>query len=120
MATPGRLEDLATRKLVSLGSVRILVLDEADRMLDMGFEPQVAALVRRIPGERQTMFFSATLEGAVGVLAKRYTRDAIRHEVETTRQTVDEAIHRFLPVTDYGKVEALIELLNEEPGKRLV
>ena len=120
VATPGRLEDLATRKLVSLGAVRILVLDEADRMLDMGFEPQVAALVHRIPRERQTMFFSATLEGAVGVLAKRYTRDAIRHEVESARQTVDEALHRFIPVSDHGKVEALIALLNGEPGKRLV
>src|SRR5438309_4424992 len=120
VATPGRLEDLATRKLVDLGHVKVLVLDEADRMLDMGFEPQVAALVHRIPKDRQTMFFSATLEGAVGRLAARYTRAPIRHEVETVRQTVDEAAHRFIPVADHGKVEALIELLNGEPGKRLV
>jgi superfamily II DNA/RNA helicase len=120
VATPGRLEDLATRKLVNLGHVKILVLDEADRMLDMGFEPQVAALVHRIPRDRQTMFFSATLEGAVGQLAARYTRTPIRHEVETVRQTVDEAQHRFIPVADHGKVEALVELLQSEPGKRLV
>src|SRR3989442_3212203 len=75
VATPGRLEDIATRKLVDLGHVKILVLDEADRMLDMGFEPQVAALVRRIPRDRQTMFFSATLQGAVGTPAARSPRE---------------------------------------------
>ncbi|MFN2590641.1 MAG: DEAD/DEAH box helicase, partial [Actinomycetota bacterium] len=69
VATPGRLEALATRRLVDLAGVRILVLDEADRMLDMGFQPQVDKLVRRIPRSRQTMFFSATLDGEVGRLA---------------------------------------------------
>ena len=61
IATPGRLQDIAERGLIKLERVRILVLDEADRMLDMGFQPQVAKIVRRIPAERQTMFFSATL-----------------------------------------------------------
>ena len=120
VATPGRLEDLATRKLVRLNGVRILILDEADRMLDMGFEPQVAAIVARIPAERQTMFFSATLDGAVGQLARRYTRDAVRHEVEAERATVDEAEHRFIPVSEHRKVDALIELLLSEPGLALV
>src|SRR5205823_2401341 len=60
IATPGRLEDLATRRMVSLAATRILVLDEADRMVDMGFLPQVEAIVRRIPSERQTLFLSAT------------------------------------------------------------
>src|SRR5690242_2474445 len=63
IATPGRLQDLVDRKLVSLDRVRVLVLDEADRMLDMGFKPQVDRLVRRMPRERQTMLFSATLDG---------------------------------------------------------
>jgi superfamily II DNA/RNA helicase len=63
VATPGRLEDLAERGLLSLQRVEILVLDEADRMLDMGFRPQVDAIVRRLPRARQTMFFSATLDG---------------------------------------------------------
>jgi ATP-dependent RNA helicase RhlE len=120
VATPGRLEDLATRGLVRLEGVRILVLDEADRMLDMGFEPQVAGIVRRIPRERQTMFFSATLEGAVGQLAARYTRDPIHHEVEAARATVDEANHRFIQVSEHNKVDALIELLLAEPGLALV
>ncbi|HWC32582.1 MAG TPA: DEAD/DEAH box helicase [Actinomycetota bacterium] len=120
VATPGRLEDLATRRLVNLGAVRILILDEADRMLDMGFEPQVAALVRRLPRERQTMLFSATLDGGVAGLAARYTRDAVRHEVETSRPTVDEADHRFVPVSAAAKVETLVDLLRAEPGRALV
>jgi ATP-dependent RNA helicase RhlE len=120
VATPGRLEDLSERKLVRLGAIKILILDEADRMLDMGFEPQVAAIVRRIPGERQTMFFSATLEGAVGHLAARYTRNAVRHEVRTDRPTVEEAEHRFISVSEHGKVDALAELLQAEPGLALV
>jgi ATP-dependent RNA helicase RhlE len=120
VATPGRLEDLCERGQVRLDGVRILILDEADRMLDMGFEPQVAQIVRRVPRERQTMFFSATLDGGVGNLARRYTRDPVRHEVESAKATVDEADHRFIPVTEHGKVEALIELLQADPGKRLV
>ena len=120
VATPGRLEDLARRGRVRLDGVRFLVLDEADRMLDMGFEPQVAAIVRRLPSERQTMFFSATLDGAVGGLAARYTRSPVRHEVEATRVTVDEAAHRFISVSEHGKVDALIEVLLSEPGLALV
>ena len=120
VATPGRLEDLATRRLIRLDHVRILVLDEADRMLDMGFEPQVAAIASRLPRQRQTMFFSATLEGAVGHLAARYTRDPVTHEIESVRRTVDEAEHRFIPVTEHGKVDALVRLLQDEPGLALV
>jgi len=120
VATPGRLEDLAERKLVRLDHVRVLILDEADRMLDMGFEPQVAEIARRLPRDRQTMFFSATLEGAVGHLAARYTRHPVRHEIEAARRTVDEAEHRFIPVTEAGKVDALVELLQAEPGLALV
>src|SRR5437667_2205921 len=120
VATPGRLEDLATRGLVKLGQVKILILDEADRMLDMGFQPQVDKLVRRIPKDRQTMFFSATLDGEVGRLASAYTRDPVRHEVEAPRQTVEEAEHRFVPVTTADKLETLAGLLRAEPGLALV
>src|SRR6185436_12629092 len=80
VATPGRLEDLIARKTISLARVRILVLDEADRMLDMGFRPPVDRIVQQIPRKRQTLFFSATLDGAVGRLAREYTRDARSHE----------------------------------------
>ena len=88
VATPGRLEDLANRKMLSLGAVSILVLDEADRMLDMGFQPQVDRIVRRLPQERQTMFFSATLDGEVGRLARSYTTDPAHHEANPGDETV--------------------------------
>ena len=114
IATPGRLEDLAQRGLVDLGGVSILVLDEADRMLDMGFQPQVDRIVRRLPRTRQTMFFSATLDGAVGRVASAYTTDAVLHEVASETQTVDAADHRFIPVPTHGKVDALVDLLNED------
>ena len=120
IATPGRLEDLAARRMVSLDRVRILVLDEADRMLDMGFLPQVEAIVRRIPVERQTLFLSATLDGTVGRLAARWAPGALRHEVESVRQTVDEAQHRFVPVTAEGKVASLARMISEESGPVLV
>ena len=70
VATPGRMNDLLERKAVSLDGVSMLVLDEADRMLDMGFKPQVDRIVRRLPNARQTMFFSATLDATVGELAR--------------------------------------------------
>ncbi len=114
IATPGRLEDLAERRLVKLDGVRILVLDEADRMLDMGFQPQVDRIVRRLPRKRQTMFFSATLDGAVGRIASAYTHEARRHEVESDTQTVEDADHRFIPVETHGKVDALVDLLKED------
>ena len=120
IATPGRLEDLAQRKLVDLSRVRILVLDEADRMLDMGFQPQVDRLVRRLPKKRQTMFFSATLDGDAGRIADVYTTDAKRFEVESESKTVLEVDHRFIPVSSHGKVDALVELLQKDRGLALV
>jgi ATP-dependent RNA helicase RhlE len=114
IATPGRLQDLVQRRLLSLKGVRILVLDEADRMLDMGFQPQVDRIVDRLTEDRQTMFFSATLDGEVGRLAKAYTRDAQLHEVASKTQTVDEAEHRFVPVTSGDKGGALVDLLKKE------
>ena len=120
IATPGRLEDLAQRRLVDLSRVRILVLDEADRMLDMGFQPQVDRLVRRLPKKRQTMFFSATLDGDAGRIADVYTTDAKRFEVESESKTVLEVDHRFIPVSSHGKVDALVELLQKDRGLALV
>jgi ATP-dependent RNA helicase RhlE len=121
IATPGRLDDLAIRGLVDLTSIRILVLDEADRMLDMGFQPQVDRIVRRLPKDRQTMFFSATLDGAVGRIAQVYTRDPVQHEVAGhDRQIVEEADHRFVPVPMHEKLTKLIELSNAQAGLTLV
>jgi ATP-dependent RNA helicase RhlE len=110
VATPGRLEDLVRRRLVDLSRVRAFVLDEADRMLDMGFQPQVDKLVRRLPRNRQTMFFSATLDGTVGELARAYTSHAsrIEGELSVSRQP-GEIEHHFVPVTADTKVETLIE-----------
>ena len=116
IATPGRLDDLAQRRMVRLDGVRIFVLDEADRMLDMGFQPQVDRIVRRLPKDRQTMFFSATLDGAVGRIAEVYTRNPVRHEIESEGKTVEEADHRFVPVGSHEKLTKLIELARgEEP-----
>jgi superfamily II DNA/RNA helicase len=110
VATPGRLEDLASRRLVDLSQVRSFVLDEADRMLDMGFQPQVDKLVRRLPRNRQTMFFSATLDGEVGELARAYTNSASRIEGElSVMQQPGEIEHRFVSVTADTKVETLVE-----------
>ena len=114
VATPGRLQDLVDRRLVSLDRVRVLVLDEADRMLDMGFKPQVDRIVRRLSENRQTMFFSATLDGEVGELARRYTHFPARFEGELpAERRTGEIEHRFVPVTADNKVSTLVDLLND-------
>jgi ATP-dependent RNA helicase RhlE len=120
IATPGRLQDLLERGSVKIDRVRILILDEADRMLDMGFQPQVDRIVRRMPKDRQTMFFSATLDGAVGNLARAYTREPVLHEVESATETVEGLDHRFVPVEAHAKVEALVELLEHDGELTLV
>jgi ATP-dependent RNA helicase RhlE len=120
VATPGRLFDLIQRQMVNLGTVRIFVLDEADRLLDMGFKPQVDRIARTVPTDRQTMFFSATLDGEVGRLAEQYTRHPRLHETASPKATVDEMDHKFIPVTIDGKVTALADLLTEEAGRALV
>jgi ATP-dependent RNA helicase RhlE len=121
VATPGRLEDLANRRLVKLDDIRILVLDEADRMLDMGFQPQVDAIVRRLPRKRQTMFFSATLDGEVAELARAYTHNPSRVDGQLPGAVeVGETDHRFVGVTADSKVETLVEILGHDEGLTLV
>ena len=120
IATPGRLQDLIERGTVKVDRVKILILDEADRMLDMGFQPQVDRIVRRMPKQRQTMFFSATLDGPVGRLARAYTDEPVLHEVESVGETVEGLDHQFVQVSAQGKVDALIELLGHDGELTLV
>jgi ATP-dependent RNA helicase RhlE len=121
VATPGRLQDLIDRRLVKLDAVAILILDEADRMLDMGFKPQVEKILRSVPAARQTMLFSATLDGEVGELARSYTRNPAHFEAELpVEQVGGEVEHRFVPVTAETKIDALIAELEAERGLALV
>jgi superfamily II DNA/RNA helicase len=105
IATPGRLIDLIDRKEVSVAAVEIVVIDEADRMADMGFLPQVDWILRRIESAHQTMLFSATLDGDVNRLVQRRLKDPVFHEVASTTTTVDSMEHRFLRVHEMDKVK---------------
>jgi superfamily II DNA/RNA helicase len=120
IATPGRLLDLVARKLLRLDRVRICVLDEADRMLDMGFLPDVTRILQLLRPDRQTMLFSATLDGEVGRLAQRFTDDQVLHEVVEDRPTVAEATHRFIEIEHARKLPALVRELAADRGLTLV
>ncbi|HLM86123.1 MAG TPA: DEAD/DEAH box helicase [Solirubrobacteraceae bacterium] len=121
VATPGRLEDLLQRRAFTLDAIRVLVLDEADRMLDMGFRPAIDRIVGACPTARQTLFFSATLDGIAGRVASQYTRQAVRHENGTPGLSATEQVeHRFVGVREDGRVEALLTELGRERDRTLV
>jgi superfamily II DNA/RNA helicase len=124
VATPGRLQDLADRRLVSLREIETLVLDEADRMLDMGFKPQVEKILRLLPAKRQTMLFSATLDGEVGELAREYTHNPSHFEAQLPALDADEnegvVGHEFVSVTPADKLDRLVELLEVDRELALV
>jgi len=121
VATPGRLFDLLERRAVNLGTVRVLVLDEADRMLDMGFRPQVDRILRSVPVNRQTMLFSATFATVVADLARAYTTNPVRvtgtAPVESGSPLVE---HTFVAVTAEDKLDRLVEHVRGERGLALV
>ena len=121
VATPGRLEDLIARGHVRLDRVRVLALDEADRMLDMGFRPPVDRIVAQVPRDRQTFFLSATLEGEAGRIAAQYTRDARRHEHSPKNGAKADIDHRFLAVAHEDKLDSLVRALRgDDSGRTLV
>jgi superfamily II DNA/RNA helicase len=121
VATPGRLEDLLARRAFRLDEVRVLVLDEADRMLDMGFRPAVDRIVRQCPAERQTLFFSATLDGESGKLARAYTTDPASHEhVPAPSATAAAISHRFVTVAHDDRLAALVQHLEGVDGLSIV
>src|SRR5829696_2513215 len=121
VATPGRLEDLIARGAVRLDRVRVLALDEADRMLDMGFRPAVDRIVAQVPRDRQTLFLSATLEGEAGRIAQEYTRDARRHEHANQADARVDIEHRFLAVAHEDKLDSLVRVLRgDDSGRSLV
>ncbi|MDQ3587311.1 MAG: DEAD/DEAH box helicase [Actinomycetota bacterium] len=121
VATPGRLEDLISRGDVRLDRVRVLVLDEADRMLDMGFRPVVDRIVAQTPPDRQTLFFSATLEGATGLVAAQYTHEPARHEHAAPARARGKVEHRFVSVSHDAKLGSLLgELRADGRGRTLV
>jgi superfamily II DNA/RNA helicase len=121
VATPGRLMDLIERRDVSLKQIRLLVLDEADRMLDMGFRPVVDKIVKMCARERQTLLFSATLQGEVGKVAKAYTSNPRRHEHAHSEERKGDVEHRFVAVSHDAKVSRLVAELSEaERGLTLV
>ncbi len=105
IATPGRLIDLGDRGELSVADIETLVLDEADRMADMGFMPQVEWVLRRLERPHQTLLFSATLDGAVDRLLNRYMHEPVRHEVASVTTTVDAMEHRFLEVHQMDRVK---------------
>ncbi len=104
-ATPGRMIDLLERNEVSVGGLEMVVIDEADRMADMGFLPQVEWILRKVERKHQTLLFSATLDGVVNSLIQRYQSDPCMHEVEAKEITVEEMTHRFLHVHERDKVK---------------
>jgi superfamily II DNA/RNA helicase len=121
VATPGRLEDLLARGAFTLENIRILILDEADRMLDMGFRPAIDRIVAACPQTRQTLFLSATLDGEAGRVARRYASDPATHQHGSQQRRASAAIeHKFVQVVQEHRVEALVHELGRDRDLTLV
>jgi ATP-dependent RNA helicase RhlE len=120
VATPGRLEDFLSRKLVSFRGLRVLVLDEADRMLDMGFLPAIRRITAALPRERQTMCFSATLEKSVAQLVNDYLKNPVRLAFGSTLKPAENVQVRAFEVAANRKHAMLVGLLAKETGRCLI
>jgi superfamily II DNA/RNA helicase len=119
VATPGRLIDLVDRRAIALSEISTLVVDEADRMADMGFMPQVEWLLRHITGPHQTLLFSATLDSTVDRLVNRYLTDPVFHETQSEQVTVDEMEHHFFKIHQLDKAK-VVGAIAHGAGKTLV
>lgn len=120
VATPGRLEDFLRRRLVSLDQVQILVLDEVDRMLDMGFKPAIKRIVAAIPAQHQTLCYSATLESPVKEVVRDYLKDPVRVEIGSVLKPAENVKLRTFEVATDKKMPLLEHLLRSEKGSFLV
>ncbi len=120
VATPGRLEDFLKRNLVKLSRIEILVLDEVDRMLDMGFQPAIKRIVSVLPATRQTLCYSATLEGAVCQVAGGYLKNPVRVEIGSVLKPAENIRLQTFEVTSENKLALLEHLLRSELGSFLV
>jgi len=120
IATPGRLCDYLKRRLIDLSGARTVVLDEADRMLDMGFLPSLQIILHELPAKRQTMLFSATIERSVAYLVDSYVREPVRIAVETCAKTAAQIDLFCYEVQQGSKFDLLVHLLKQEKGSFLV
>ena len=118
VGTPGRVLDHLGRGTLNVQDVDYVVLDEADRMLDMGFLPDVERILRRTPRDRQTALFSATVPTVIRILSRRYMQNPAFVHVQPQRVTVDEIEQVFYEVADRDKVEGLISLIEQDPPER--
>lgn len=119
VATPGRLEDLIAQRAVDLSRVEIVVLDEADRMADMGFLPAVRRILDQTSANRQTLLFSATLDGVVGSLSRSYQTDPARHEAQQTQESAVDADHHFWLVDRDARVHHTADVIRSH-GRSIV